>query len=118
MAIGKNKRLTKGKKGGKKKVIDPMSRKEWYDFKAPAPFEQKSFGKTCVTKTTGTRISTERIKGRVVEVSLADLKKQSDNMSWRKIKLHIEDVEGRFCRTSFWGMDMTRDKLCQYIRKW
>ena len=63
-------------------------------------------------------ISTERIKGRVVEVSLADLKKNSDNMAWRKIKLMIEDVEGKYCRTSFYGMDMTRDKLCSFIRKW
>lgn len=38
--------------------------------------------------------------------------------SRRKIKLWIEDVEGRNCRTSFYGMDVTRDKLCQYIRKW
>lgn len=36
----------------------------------------------------------------------------------RKIKLWIEDVEGRNCRTSFYGMDITRDKLCKYIRKW
>jgi len=39
-------------------------------------------------------------------------------MAWRKIKLMIEDVEGKYCRTSFYGMDMTRDKLCSYIRKW
>jgi len=87
MAIGKNKRLSKGKKGTKKKVIDPMSRKDWFDFKAPAPFDSKSFGKTCITKTTGTRIATELIKGRVVEVSLADLRNNNDNLAWRKIKL-------------------------------
>lgn len=49
MAIGKNPRLSKGKGKGKK-VIDPLSRKEWYDFKAPVPFSPKSFGKTLVTK--------------------------------------------------------------------
>jgi len=54
MAIGKNKRLSKGKKGGKKKIIDPLSRKEWFDFKAPPPFESRSFGKTLITKTQGT----------------------------------------------------------------
>jgi small subunit ribosomal protein S3Ae len=118
MAIGKNKRLSKGKKGGKKKIIDPMSRKDWFDFKAPAPFDSKSFGKTCITKTTGTRIATELIKGRVVESSLADLKNNSDNLAWRKIKLQVEDVEGRFARTTFYGMDMTRDKVCSFIRKW
>lgn len=119
MAIGKNKRLSKGKKGHKgKKIVDAQSRKEWYDFKAPVPFDNRSFGKTCINRTQGTKISTERICGRVVEVSLADLKKQAENVAWRKIKLYVEDVEGKYCRTSFYGMDMTRDKLCQFVRKW
>jgi small subunit ribosomal protein S3Ae len=118
MAIGKNKRLTKGKKGQKKKIIDSMSRKDWLDFKAPAPFDSKPFGKTCITKSSGTRIATDVIRGRVVEVSLADLKNNSDNMAWRKVKLQVEDVDGNSCRTSFYGMDMTRDKLCSFIRKW
>jgi small subunit ribosomal protein S3Ae len=58
MAIGKSKKVYK--KGGKgKKVIDPLSRKEWYDFRAPVPFASKSFGKTLVTRTTGTKIASE-----------------------------------------------------------
>jgi len=118
MAIGKNKRISKGKKGGKKKVIDPMLKKEWYDFKAPAPFTKRTFGKTCVSRTTGTRIASDRLKGRVVEVSLADLNDKAENQAWRKVKLSIEEVQGRNCMTNFHGLDMTRDKLCQFIRKW
>ena len=64
-----------------------MSRKDWFDFKAPVPFDSKSFGKTCITKTTGTRIASELIKGRVVGVSLANLKNNSYNLAWRKVKL-------------------------------
>jgi len=57
MAIGKNKKL--GKKKGAKKKVDPFARKEWYDVKAPAPFSKRIFGKTCVTKTTGTKIASD-----------------------------------------------------------
>jgi len=50
--------------------------------------------------------------GRVVEASFADLKESSDNLAWRKIRLIIDDVEGHTAKTSFYGMDITRDKLC------
>jgi len=116
MAIGKNKKL--GKKKGAKKKTDPFLRKEWYDVKAPAPFSKRIFGKTCVTKTTGTKIASDQLKGRVVESSLADLNDKSEQMAWRKVKLCIEEVQGRACLTNFHGMDMTRDKLSSFLKKW
>ena len=54
MAVGKNKRLTKGgKKGQKKKIVDPFTRKEWYDVRAPVMFNTRGICKTPVNKTAG-----------------------------------------------------------------
>ena len=56
MAVGKNKGLKiGGKKGAKKKVIDPFTRKDWYDIKAPSTFKVRQVGKTLVNRTQGTR---------------------------------------------------------------
>ncbi|PWA27225.1 hypothetical protein CCH79_00013906, partial [Gambusia affinis] len=117
MAVGKNKRLTKGgKKGAKKKIVDPFSKKDWYDVKAPAMFNIRNIGKTLVTRTQGTRIASDGLKGRVFEVSLADL--QNDEVAFRKFKLVTEDVQGKNCLTNFHGMDLTRDKMCSMVKKW
>lgn len=117
MAVGKNKRLSKGKKGIKKKVVDPFTRKDWYDIKAPAFFENRNAGKTLVNRTQGLRNANDSLKGRVLEVSLADLNNDQDQ-SFRKIKLRVEDVSGKNCLTSFYGMDFTTDKLRSLVRKW
>lgn len=117
MAIGKNKRLTKGKKGSKKKQQDPFLKKEWYDVRAPSIFANRTFGKTIVSKTQGTKLSSDGLKGRVFEVSLADLNNDEDQ-AFRKIKLCAEDVQGTQVLTNFHGMDFTRDKLCSLIKKW
>ncbi|KAB0397129.1 hypothetical protein E2I00_006007 [Balaenoptera physalus] len=74
MAVGKNKRLTKGE------------------------------------------IASDGLKGRVFEVSLADL--QNDEVAFRKFKLITEDVQGKNCLTNFHGMDLTRDKMCSMVKKW
>ncbi|PRP83381.1 ribosomal protein S3a, component of cytosolic 80S ribosome and 40S small subunit [Planoprotostelium fungivorum] len=116
MAVGKNKGLNK-KKGLKKKIVDPFTRKEWYDVKAPTTFAVTQVGKTVVNKTAGTRIASDALKGRVLEVNLADLQKEEDQ-SHRKIKLIIEDVQGTKCLTNFYGMDLTTDKLRSLVRKW
>jgi len=117
MAVGKNKRISKGKKGGKKKTSDPYAKKDWYDVKAPCMFTNRHAGKTIITRTQGTKIATDGLKGRVLEVCLADLNKDEDQ-AFRKIKLQIEEVQGRHCLSNFYGMDITRDKLCGLVRKW
>ncbi|KAK4434048.1 40S ribosomal protein S3a [Sesamum alatum] len=117
MAVGKNKRISKGKKGGKKKAADPFAKKDWYDIKAPSVFNTRNVGKTLVTRTQGTKIASEGLKHRVFEVSLADLQGDEDH-AFRKIRLRAEDVQGKNVLTNFWGMDFTTDKLRSLVRKW
>lgn len=80
-------------------------------------FVNRLAAKSPVTRTTGTKVASEAIKGRVFTVSLADLNKAED-MDYRKIKLIGEEVQGKTLLTNFYGMDMTRDKLNSLIRKW
>jgi len=117
MAVGKNKRLSKGKKGLKKKVVDPFTRKDWYDIKAPSFFETRNVGKTLVNRSQGLKNANDALKGRIVEISLADLQKDEEQ-AFRKIKLRVEEVQGKNCLTTFYGMDFTSDKLRSLVRKW
>ena len=117
MAVGKNKRLTKGgKKGGKKKMGDPFLKKEWYDIKAPSLFSIRNCGKTLVSRTQGTKIATEELKGRVLEVNLADLY-NGEVHAYMVIKLCTEEVQSRNCLSVFHGATLTRGMLCSLIRR-
>merc|ERR1712045_258348 len=119
MAVGKNKGLKVGKKGAKKKIVDPFTRKDWYDIKAPSIFKVRDVGKTLVNRTQGTRIASDGLKGRVYEVSLADLQSETDaERSFRKFKFICEDVQGKNCLTNFYGMTLTTDKLRSMVKKW
>ncbi|KAJ1917277.1 ribosomal 40S subunit protein S1B [Mycoemilia scoparia] len=117
MAVGKNKRLSKGRKGNKKKIVDPFTRKEWYDLRAPSFFETRVAGKTLVNRTQGTRIASDYLKGRVFELSLGDLNKDEEN-SFRKFKLRVDEVQGKNCLTNFHSMTFTNDKLRSMVKKW
>ena len=103
--------------GSKKKAVDPFIKKDWYDLKSPSMFAVRTFGKTLVTRTQGTKIASEGLKGRIFDVSLADLNNDEDQV-YRKMKLRCEDVQGRNCLTNFYGMDFTTDKLRSLVRKW
>jgi len=116
MAVGKNKRLSKGKKGLKKKT-DPFARKDWFNIKAPSTFAIRDVGKTLVNRSTGLKNANDALKGRILEVSLADLQKDEDH-SFRKVKLRIDEVQGKNCLTNFHGLDFTSDKLRSLVRKW
>jgi small subunit ribosomal protein S3Ae len=163
MAVGKNKRLSKGKKGLKKKTVDPFTRKDWYSIKVssknckivshriprtdicarrlptlstsesksndqreprnlsapnrPTNKITPSVGKTLVNRTTGLKNANDALKGRILEVSLADLQKDEDH-SFRKVRLRIDEVQGKNCLTAFHGLDFTSDKLRSLVRKW
>lgn len=122
MAVGKNKRLTKGKKGTKKKIVDPMTRKDWYQIKAPIYFKHRDVGFTCVNRTQGTKIASDALKGRVFEVNLADLQgtesASSGDLSHLKVKLFSEDVVGQNVLLNFHGLSLTSDKLGSLVKKW
>jgi ribosomal protein S3AE len=36
--------------------VDPFSKKDWYDVKAPSMFAVRNVGKTLVTRTQGTKV--------------------------------------------------------------
>ena len=76
------KRETRGK------VVDPCSKKNWNNVKAPTMSNIKTLEKV-VMRTQGTKIAMDN-KGHVTELSLANL--QNDEAAFRKFKLITEDV--------------------------
>jgi hypothetical protein len=62
-------------------------------------------------------VAADSLRGRVFEVSLSDLN-NGNNDYWRKMKVQIEEVKGYDCFTNFYGMDITKDKLCTLVKKW
>jgi len=120
MTIGKNERAGK-KKGAKRRLVDPFSKKEWYELRVPPSYfgkRDKVTGLIPVTKSAGTRNAADSLRGRIIELSLGDLKDGAEEDSFRKFRLRVEEVQNKVCLANFWGMDITRDKLASVIRKW
>jgi small subunit ribosomal protein S3Ae len=116
----------------------PFAKKEWYNVHVPTVFDVRNPTITPCNRTAGQskyhdpsgfavfyriltyyiEIAADSLKGRVFEVSLADLNRDSNEQAWRKMKVQIEEVKGFDCYTNFYGMDITRDKLCTIVKKW
>jgi len=71
-------------------------------------FTVRNVGKTPQTRTSGTKIASDGLKGRIFECSLADLN-QDEDQAFRKMFLKCEDVQGKNVLTNFYGMDFTTD---------
>lgn len=80
-------------------------------------FEVRNVGKTLVNRTQGLKNANDYLRGRIVEMSLADLNKD-EAQAFRKIKLKVDEIQGNNCLTSFHGMSMTSDKLRSLVKKW
>lgn len=102
----------------KKKIIDPFTRKDWYDIKAPSLFNVRSIGKTLVNRTQGLKNAEDGLRGRVLEMSLGDLNTKSEDLAFRKFRLRVDEIQGRTCLTNFHGMTITADKLRSMVKKW
>src|SRR3989338_11110697 len=120
MAIGKNKRVSKGgKRGNKKKIVEPMSKKEWFDVVAPRNFKNRQFAKTLCNKTIGIRTVADNMKGRVYEANLAEIDgTNTKDQPFKKMKLQVQELSGRNLLTTFHSMSFTTDKIRSLFRKW
>lgn len=70
-----------------------------------------------MNRTTGLKNANDSLRGRIFEVSLADLQNDEEH-AFRKVKLRVDEIQGRNCLTNFHGMDFTSDKLRSLVRKW
>jgi len=74
---------------------------------------------TPCNKAAGQNIPADSLRGRVFQITHADLNQQNKHeFAWRIIKLQVEEVKGFECYTNFAGISITRDKLCTLVKKW
>ncbi|KAH0573590.1 Ribosomal protein S3a [Spironucleus salmonicida] len=106
MAIGNN--SNKKKKIVQRAKPDPFLRKEWYDVQAPTLFKKSDMGQTVVTKTSGMRVSTEVVKGRIVKANLGDLAENETQNGTSNFNFKIVSCADSKCLTDFAGYQVVR----------
>merc|ERR1712050_309295 len=117
MAKGKNQKTSKRGNAAKKMEKHPFLKKKWYKLLSPPSIGNSVMvGYTPANKTMGTKLSKDSLMNRVCEVSYADIK-ENTQFPWKKIKMQVEEVKSGNCYTSFYGIDMVREKLFYFLRK-
>jgi len=117
MAKGKNKLQQKRGHGKGKEQRHPFFRKQWYKLQSPPTIANSvEVGWTPVNKTIGTKLSKDGLMNRVCEVSFADINEQTP-FPWKKVKMQVEEVKGHTLYTSFYGINIIKEKLYNYLRK-
>jgi len=117
MAKGKNKQQQKGKGGRGKNERHAFSKKQWYKIQSPPSVANSvQVGWTPVNKTQGTKLSKDSLIGRVCEVSYADIQ-ENTLFPYKKVRMQVEEVKGSSLYTSFYGINIIKEKLYQYLRK-
>lgn len=126
MAIGKNKRLSKKGKGGKKKKQDSFEKKEWFQLKMPKinGIRVANYGWMPANKTAQGVLVEDRMYDRVCTIRCGDLQEnpiadsQENPLTSTNLKLRVAQTKNQMCWLDFHGMELTRDKTCSLLKKW
>jgi len=115
--VNKNKRGQGVVKSNRKKNVEFLSKKDWFDVKSPKDFGEKVIGKTLVNKTNNISKIMGSLKNRNYRVTLNELK-NTDDPSHKQLTLRCHNSEEKICTTIFYGLDTSRDKFFSLIRRW
>lgn len=117
MAKGKNKKISKKGKANKRNEKHPFLKKEWYTLIAPSALKKTvPVGWTCCKKPTGTQVVGDFLKGRVAEISYADITDNARDVT-KKVKMVVDEIQGSLCATSFYGYELSREKIFALLKK-
>jgi len=117
MAKGKNKKMSKRGNTQKRNEKHAFFKKHWYKIISPPTIGNSVMvGYTPVNKTMGTKLSKDGLMNRVCECSYSDVV-ENNQYAYKKIRMQVEEVKSGNCYTSFYGIDMVREKLYYFLKK-
>lgn len=107
----------KGKKTKGKKTGEAMAKKEFYTLLLPASLSVREAGVTIADRSQGTYFAPDAVKGRTFEVNQGDLATGASSQGFRRFKFVVDGVRGKDAVSSFYGMELTSDKVKSIPRK-
>ena len=117
MAKGKNKKISKKAKTGKRADRHPFLKKEWFTLISPSALKKTvPVGWTVCKKPTGTQVVSDFLKGRVAEISYADITDNARDVA-KKVTMVVDEIQGNICATSFYGFELSKEKVFAMLQK-